>query len=145
MSNPLGSRREAASQADDADLPSEPPGRLMHRRWLEDLTRTANEIDLSDRRNFHHTMWLIMALGGNQTAFAERHGYQPTTVSRWANGAVAPPKLRRRPIILDAIEHLQINIREGLPVPLRDFADEDTQGDAKATAGRPARRPYPVS
>ena len=117
----------------------------MHRRWLDDLTRTASTIDLSDRRNFHHIMWLIRALGGNQTAFAERHGYQPTTVSRWTNGAVAPPKLRRRPIILDAIAHLQINVREGILVPLRDFADEEAQGDAKALAGRPARRPYPIA
>jgi DNA-binding transcriptional regulator YdaS (Cro superfamily) len=112
---------------------------------VDDLERTAGEIDLSDRRNFHHMMWLIMALGGNQTAYAERHGYQPTTVSRWVNGAVAPPKLRRRPIILDAIEHLQINLKEGLAVPLKDFTDEDSQGATKAHAGRPVRRPYPVT
>ena len=145
MRGTSGARLEAASKGDDADLPSEPPGRLLHRTWVDDLTRTANDIDLSDRRNFHHMMWLIMALGGNQTAYAERHGYQPTTVSRWVNGAVAPPKLRRRPIILDALEHLEINLKEGLAVPLKDFADEDTQGAAKMHAGRPVRRPYPVS
>ena len=146
-------RRTAASRADgdssaDAESPEAstlPVGRALHRGWVEELARTVATADLSSRETFHHLMWLIMALGGNQTAFAERHGYQPTTVSRWVNGAVAPPRLRRRPIILDAMEHLQTNLMDRIPVPLRDFSDEEADPALRVRSGRPVRRPAAVN
>ncbi|UAL10211.1 hypothetical protein [Caulobacter segnis] len=90
------------------------------------------------RQTFHHAMWLVMAFGGNQTVFANEHGYQPTTVSRWVNGTKAPPRLRRGPIVRDAFAHLKKVMLASPPVVLRDFSEDDeTPAPDRKVAGRP--------
>lgn len=90
------------------------PGRALYLDFVSKLGQVVADTDCTDVDAFHETMWLIMNPGGlNQTAFAERHGYQPSTVSRWANGTKAPPVLRRSPILRDAYAQLKEMVEDG--------------------------------
>jgi hypothetical protein len=123
------------SMAERGDFPGE--GQQTIDEIVELLGRRIAETDPTDPAVFQVHMRLAMALAGNQTAFAEEHGYQPGTVSRWVNGSKAPPPKRRGPVLRDAFAHLQqaaaalavaepVTAIEAVPTPRR--------------RGRPSRR-----
>jgi hypothetical protein len=111
------------------------------RRTLDEIVdvihRRLSETDATDPEVFQVHMQIIMALAGNQTAFAEEHGYQPGTVSRWVNGSKAPPPKRRFPVLRDAFAHLQAALvaRPSLAADVVQAA-----GASPRRRGRPSRQ-----
>jgi hypothetical protein len=109
------------------------PLRVHYRKEVDDLRDVIATVDLENRENFHHALWLVMEKGLSQKDFAEHRGFRASTVNRWVTGAKAPPPKRRPAVVRDALAMLYDEIRRGAPVVMKSFPEGD---DADASPER---------
>src|SRR5262249_53007788 len=114
------------------------PLRVHYRKEVDELRDVIATVDLENRENFHHALWLVMEKGLSQKDFAEHRGFRASTVNRWAPGARAPPPTRRPAVVRDALTMLYDEIRRGTPVVMRSFP-EGEDADASPERGRAAK------
>ncbi|HWE44848.1 MAG TPA: hypothetical protein VG407_02380 [Caulobacteraceae bacterium] len=115
------------------------PFRVLYRKHVDELHNAVRHYDLEDRDNFVHALWLVMQSGLSQKDFAEHRGFRASTVNRWVTGAKAPPPKRRPAIVRDALAMLETAIREGRPVIMGSYGEDD------AELGEQAAEPTPVA
>lgn len=109
------------------------PLRVHYRKEVDELRDVIATVDLENRENFHHALWLVTEKGLSQKDFAEHRGFRASTVNRWVTGAKAPPPKRRPAVVRDALAMLYEEIRKGSPVVMKSFPEGD---DADASPQR---------
>jgi hypothetical protein len=114
------------------------PFRVLYRKHVDELHNAVRHYDLEDRDNFVHALWLVMQSGLSQKDFAEHRGFRASTVNRWVTGAKAPPPKRRPAIVRDALAMLETAIREGRPVIMGSFGEDDDEAEVGEQAAKPA-------
>jgi len=114
------------------------PLRVHYRKEVDELRDVIATVDLENRENFHHALWLVMEKGLSQKDFAEHRGFRASTVNRWVTGAKAPPPKRRPAVVRDALHMLYDEIRRGTPVVMKSFS-EGEDADASPERGRAAK------